>query len=135
MPPKDMSNGEGWSYYIGKDGLCEKLGRIEDVDLDSAPGDFVPVNMLNPIDKMTFTASLNMPQTFQRYVLGFPMPNNWLKMHGLPMRRKRARKEAVIIGALIPKRRSIVSCCGGFSVWMGKKYEELGNAKENRSDA
>jgi len=134
MPPKDMSNGEGWSYYIGKDGLCEKLGRIEDVEVKA--GDVIPDEIIISLkSEMEFTATLGMTQTFQRYVLGFPMPNNWLKMHGLPMRRKRARKEAVIIGALIPKRRSIVSCCGGFSVWMGKKYEELGNAKENRSDA
>ena len=132
MPPKD-SNGEGWSYYIGKDGLYEKLGRIEDVEVEV--GDVIPHEVIPLKSEMEFTASLGMTQTFQRYVLGFPMPNNWLKMHGLPMRRKRARKEAVIIGALIPKRRSIVSCCGGFSVWMGKKYEEPWNAKKNRSDA
>lgn len=120
-------------YYVSNGRTFERIGRIEDVSIETS--DVIPYSQMDLKSEMEFTATLGMTQTFQRYVLGFPMPNNWLKMHGLPMRRKRARKEAYIIGALIPKRRSIVSCCGGFSVWMGKKYEELGNAKENRSDA
>ena len=133
MPPKDDNNGGIHPYYVSNGRTFERIGRIEDVSIETS--DVIPYSQMDLKSEMEFTASLNMTQTFQRFVLGFPMPNNWLKMHGLPMRRKRARKEAAIIGALIPKRRSIVSCCGGFSVWMGKKYEELGNAKENRSDA
>lgn len=134
MPTKDENNGGIHLYYASNGRTFERLGRIEDVSMEAS--DVIPEEIIISLkSEMEFTATLNMTQTFQRYVFGFPMPNNWLKMHGLPMRRKRARKEAAIIGALIPKRRSVVSCCGGFSVWMGKKYEEPWNAKKNRSDA
>lgn len=39
----------------------------------------------------TFTSIIN--KMMIRYISGLPVPNNWKKMHNIPMKRKRATKQ------------------------------------------
>jgi len=88
MPPKDTNSIQAL-YYIGPDGLKAKIENICDVNLgccDEPDG----IALIN--DTSTLTLTLQSPAflnvVLRSLLFGIPIPNNWLKMHGFPMRRK-----------------------------------------------
>ena len=87
MPPKDYDPNKP-IYFLGPDGKIFKPSVITDADL--ADVDFPGVDI--SLFEGTLTFTLKSPE-YENVILrslltGMPIPNNWLKMHGYPMRRK-----------------------------------------------
>ena len=93
MPPKDTKP-ELYFYSTDDGRTYEPIGPINDIQEFIAPPDDT-TKCLTPMinfPEMDFTVTLT--GKFSRYKLLLVMgltrfiPNNWLKMHGYPMRRK-----------------------------------------------
>ena len=91
MPPKERTLPE--MYVIQPDGKRIKIGDIQAVNF-SNDDDYDYCNpegrLIVPSKLATFTVTWN-PTTDMIYLLihGRLPSNNWLKMHGFPLRRKR----------------------------------------------
>lgn len=100
MPSKEINDVTGRLYLVGEDGEPKELLRTVtgvEMDVESVekyhPDIFKLAAMPSFLDEeMTFTCnSFKIKQTyyFVLNILGLPVPNNWLKMHGKPMKRKK----------------------------------------------
>ena len=92
MPPKDTPTG---SLYFSAGGEYKPLGRISEVSEMVVGDEDFEQEMLEfqyP-EEMTFTATTILSLNLMLLLLGRKesIPNNWLKMHGYPMRRKQRR--------------------------------------------
>ena len=94
-------NGETWEWdgklFVSLDGITfEPLGKISEVKLDpvEAEPDAGSLQSMDLGGEMTFECEYPRIQVKALLwaCLGLPIPNNWLKMHGYPMRRKTRRK-------------------------------------------
>lgn len=100
MPPKNMENIENHLFFKDENGSVTSFKRIETVNI----GDFVKPEMIeaSPIDDMQFEINLKdiVPvdgltryDLFWVFFCGYDIEkvkqNNWRKMHGIPMSRKR----------------------------------------------
>ena len=96
MPPKDTPTGS--LYYSTDDGKTyNELGVTIDASagcMPYEPSDDEILEFLYPKEReMTFTATTITNRFLMQLLLGNKkyIPNNWLKMHGYPMRRKQRR--------------------------------------------
>lgn len=90
MPPKETPTG---NLYFSAGGELKPLGRIVEVPEIVVGDEDFEQEMLEfqyP-EEMTFTATTIVNRNVIRLLFGKKedIPNNWLKMHGYPMRRKR----------------------------------------------
>ena len=93
MPPKDI---QPQMIYFGAGGEYKPLGRITEVPEIVVGDEDFEQEMLEfqyP-EEMTFTATTIVNRNVIRLLFGNKkdIPNNWLKMHGIPMRRKTANE-------------------------------------------
>ena len=95
MPPKDTQAHE---LFYSTDGgeTMKPLGKVTEVpDLSGTcihGEDGYEMMVVSPQDlEMTFTATGMLSKNLILFLFGdkHMIPNNWLKMHGIPMRRKR----------------------------------------------
>ena len=89
MPPKDI---QPQTLYFSAGGEYKPLGRITEVPEIVVEDEDFEQEMLEfqyP-EEMTFTATTIVNRNVIRLLFGDKkdIPNNWLKMHGYPMRRK-----------------------------------------------
>ena len=89
MPPKDI---KPQTLYFSAGGEYKPLGRITEVPEIVVGDEDFEQEMLEfqyP-EEMTFTATTIVNRNVIRLLFGNKkdIPNNWLKMHGHPMRRK-----------------------------------------------
>lgn len=78
-------------YIVGQDGEYRPLGHITEVELTEEPDDGAVKENLFSMEPMEFTETVVTPirRRMQIFILtGKWLPNNWLRMHGLPMERK-----------------------------------------------
>lgn len=92
MPPKDI---QPQTLYFSTGGEYKPLGRITEVSEMVVGDEDFEQEMLEfqyP-EEMTFTATTIANLNLMLLLLGRreSIPNNWLKMHGFRMRRKRRR--------------------------------------------
>lgn len=100
MPPKNMENIENHLFFKDENGSVTSFKRIETVNI----GDFVKPEMIEAslIEDMPFEVNLKeivpahgltLNDLFLVLFCGYDVEkvrqNNWRKMHGIPMRRKR----------------------------------------------
>lgn len=72
-------------YFQTEDGRMLPISELTEADLAST--DVPYIEMPITWGEMTFTAEVEIHRTLLRYICGFKVPNNWLKMHGHTMRR------------------------------------------------
>lgn len=79
-----FKNSETWETY--------KLGNIIDMTCDMISNNTEyseePIMFIPKFCEATFTITPAINKMMIRYVSGLPVPNNWRKMHGIPMKRK-----------------------------------------------
>ena len=93
MTPKDI---RPQTLYFRTGGEYKPLGRITEVSEMVVGDEDFEQEMLEfqyP-EEMTFTATTIINRNLIRLLIGKKedIPNNWLKMHGYPMRRRRKTK-------------------------------------------
>lgn len=76
-------------YMVDENGAPHKLNRIESPDIESVfdlkkDSDMILQRGIGD----TFELSFEVPKVTVRSLLLNIIPNNWLKMHGYPMRRR-----------------------------------------------
>lgn len=79
-------------YFKDSNGKWNPMttGIIEDIDLTSFVDPDSPTITTRVDNKFTLTCNAFVVNTnLMRKLLGFPVSNNWLKMHGKPMKRKK----------------------------------------------
>ena len=79
-------------YIIDENGETHKLNRSEILNIESVPElkkDYDTILQRGMSD--SFEVYFKTPKTTIRSLLLTIMPNNWLKRHGYPMRRKGGR--------------------------------------------
>jgi len=97
MPPKDYDPLSQGTLFFSADGgeTYELVGEISDVDIatDCKDKDETSLVFQSP-QEMTFTATMLINKNMIWMLFGGTkdIPNNWLKMHGFPMRRKCRRR-------------------------------------------
>lgn len=94
MPPKDT---QSQTLYFSTGGEYKPLGRITEVSEMVVVDEDFEQEMLEfqyP-EEMTFTVTTIMNLNRMLLLLGRKesIPNNWLKMHGYPMRRKVSKRK------------------------------------------
>lgn len=98
MPPK-KSNELPEMYIVYPDDTRVKIGKIQEIDISSdinesefnTTGDYIINNY--PMHTATFEVTWNpTADTFYLLIHGRYPSNNWRKMHGLPLKRRRAQK-------------------------------------------
>lgn len=93
MPPKNI---QPQTLYFGTGGEYKPLGRITEVsEMVVGDGDFEQEMLeFQYPEEMTFTLTTIMNLNQMLLLLGRKesIPNNWLKMHGYPMRRKQRKR-------------------------------------------
>ena len=94
MPPKDI---QPQTLYFSAGGEYKPLGQITEVPEIVVGDEDFEQEMLEfqyP-EEMTFTATTIVNRNVIRLLFGSKkdIPNNWLKMHGFRMRRKRGRRK------------------------------------------
>lgn len=87
MPTKNVCE-EPELYFMSSEGKLSPIGRITEVDLTSSEEPYMDLTSICGDMTMTFEANIKNVMLL-RYLAGFVMPNNWLKMHGFPMERRR----------------------------------------------
>lgn len=94
MPTKGPLTTDGILYSFDGE-TYTPLARISDIpEVTFEPEEDSPfVDLIHAFDKFSVTVevaahSINMLKA----TVGLAMPNNWLKMHGFPMKRKKYRK-------------------------------------------
>lgn len=76
-------------YMVDENGAPHKLNRIESLDIESVFDSKKDSDMiLQRGIGDTFELSFELPKATVRSLLLNIVPNNWLKMHGYPMRRR-----------------------------------------------
>jgi hypothetical protein len=88
-PNSALSNGV--LYYLDSDGVYQPIGEFESVDIETesdSASDYIP--FLDDLE-FSFTAHISPSKLLRVY----GKSNNWLKMHGYPMIRRRAFFQAL----------------------------------------
>lgn len=93
MPPKDT---QPHNIFVSTDGgeTYSLLGKMTETHLfvdDLIPEDNTKLPFIKPNDESVFTCKFNIrdnPSMFMFLATGKWPSNNWLKMHGYPMRRR-----------------------------------------------
>lgn len=93
MPPKYPVKADGRLYFLGDDGQPKPIGHITASELDFYDEATKPY-MHEPFsnDPIEFEMELKRPIGSRMMVFlltGKWLSNNWLKMHGFPMERRR----------------------------------------------
>lgn len=92
MPPKDT---QPYTLMFSTDGgeTMRPLAKVTEVDLTEGCDDEVDLSWIRSGEEMemTFTATTITIRNLILFLFGDKrmMPNNWLKMHWIPMRRRR----------------------------------------------
>lgn len=73
-------------------GKTYKLDNIVDMTCDNTEYSEEPIMFIPESCEATFTTTSTINKMMVRYLSGLPVPNNWRKMHNIPMRRKHVYK-------------------------------------------
>lgn len=77
--------------YFCLDGKMEKL-NVSSIELEAVADDSDD-KMINLLKEASFTTEVKMPMVMWYELFGMSgVPNNWLKQHGIPMRRRKGMK-------------------------------------------
>ena len=84
------------AYMVDGNGVLHKLNRIESPNIEPAFDSKKDSDMISQREMgNSFEICFKTPKTTVRSLLRAIMPNNWLKMHGYPMRRKGGKYESI----------------------------------------
>lgn len=94
MPPKDMQNPGTLMFSTDGGEALKPLGKVTDIDMELCGDEeiaddyyYIPSNP----EEITFSVKNRIHLNVMRILIGCKdhVPNNWLKMHGYPMRRRK----------------------------------------------
>lgn len=96
MPPKDYDPSSRGPLFVSVDGgkTYEPVGKVEDAELildDLVPEKGVELPFVKPDEEISLSFKFDIRQNPSLFMLlwtGKWPSNNWLKMHGYPMRRR-----------------------------------------------
>ena len=95
MPPKDHDpSGKGALFFSADGKTYEPFGKVEDAELildDLVPEKGVKLPFVKPDEEISLSFKFDIRQNPSLFMLlwtGKWPSNNWLKMHGFPMRRR-----------------------------------------------
>lgn len=91
MPPKDIETRDATLYIMNEDGTKVELGPVASVDLADSSDIQVeePVTIHMPKDEIEFEATMDL-SGWQSFIRRYMWCNNYRKMHGLPMQRRKS---------------------------------------------
>ena len=91
MPPKDIETRDATLYIMNEDGTKTELGPVASVDVADSLDIHVeePVITHIPKDEITFEATMDL-SGWQNFIFKYMWCNNYRKMHGLPMQRRKS---------------------------------------------
>lgn len=71
-------------------GEIYNIGKIIDMNCINTNIEYSeePIKFITESCEATFTITPTINKMMLRYISGLPVPNNWRKMHGIPMKRK-----------------------------------------------
>lgn len=95
MPPKDIETRDTTLYIMNEDGTKTELGPVASVDLAESPDIHVeePAIIHIPKDEIEFEATMDL-SGWQNFIFKYMWCNNYRKMHGSPMQRRKSMMKA-----------------------------------------
>ena len=92
MPPKDTDQTKGMLFTEDGEQIGSFLGipEIQEIFIEHEDGmELLPTTTTNQLEFTCSYSAINLNMTLFRWmVLGIRPSNNWLRMHGYPMRRR-----------------------------------------------
>ena len=95
MPIKDVEMRDAILYIMEEDGTKTELGPVASVDLADSPDIHVEEPVITHISKgeVTFEATMDL-SGWQRFIHKYTWCNNYRKMLGVPMKRRKSMMKA-----------------------------------------